>query len=184
MAQRAWVIVLLVFVGGCNSRAQNITDPIPDIPVNQQRTATRSEFRWQWPFTVGAGTLGCASGAVVFRTGGVGYALNDAAAAKGFASATPLQVTVSSAPQNPLARVRQDTRMQIFAQAVACNSGARESLAAASDCRRRLRDTHGLSDDELKQIEAEGAERRWHPLLPEYKTLAPLVEAGLKLCPK
>lgn len=180
MAQRTWVIVLLAFFGGCEGRPQSIRDPIPDIPANQQRTVARNEFRWQWPFAVGVGTLGCTSGAVVFRTGNVTYALNDAAKAKGFASVKPTQVTVDAGPRNPLARVKQETRMQIFAQAAACNATGSDHSPTA--CRQGLRGTHGLSDDELKQIEAEGTERRWRPLQPEYRSLAPLVEAGLKLC--
>jgi hypothetical protein len=117
---------------------------------------------------------------VVLRTGDVTYALNDAAEGKGFASVKPTQLTVTAAPRNPLARVKQDTRMQIFARTAACNAAANDSSQTA--CRQAIRDTHGLSDDELKQIEAEGTERRWRPLQPEYKSLAPLVQAGLKLC--
>jgi hypothetical protein len=120
---------------------------------------------------------------VVFRTGDRTYALNDAAMAKGFASVKPLQVVVEPPPRNPLARVKQETRMQIFARAAACGETGSERAVAAGACRQRLRDAHGLSDDELKQIEAEGTERRWRPLSPEYRSLAPLVEAGLKLCP-
>ena len=180
MPQRASVIVLLACFGGCERQPQSVTDPIPDIPVNQQRTIARSEFGWQWPLSVGVGTLGCVSGAVVLRTDNVTYALNDAASARGFASVQPAQVTVDSGPRNPLGRVKQETRMQIFAKAAACNGTASDISAPA--CRQGLRDTHGLSDDELKQIEAEGRERRWRPLPPEYRSLKPLVEAGLKLC--
>jgi hypothetical protein len=34
----------------------------------------------------------------------------------------------------------------------------------------------------LKQIEAEGQERFWPPLAPPFKSLAPVVDEGLKLC--
>ena len=58
------------------ARSENLTDPIPEVPRQQQRTVDRSEFRWQWPFTVGTGTLGCVDGAIVFRSAGTNYALN------------------------------------------------------------------------------------------------------------
>jgi hypothetical protein len=183
VTQSPWVILLLAPFVACGSRSPAIRDPVPGIPATQQRTVTRSDFRWHWPFAVGVGTLGCDSGAVVLQTGGVTYALNDAAKARGFASVQPLQISVSSGPRNPLARLKQGTRMQIFARAIACSRMANESPSTASACSQRLRDTHGLSDDELTQIEAEGAERRWPPLPPEYRSLAPLVDAGLKLCP-
>lgn len=182
MAQQTWVVVLVALLGGCESRSQSITDPIPAIPMNQQRTVTRNEFGWEWPLAVGVGTLGCASGAVVLRTGGVSYALNDAAKRKGFTTGQPPQVTVDPGPKNPLGRVKQETRMQIFAQTVACRGGVNGSSGRTNACRQRLRDTHRVSEDELTQIEAEGTERRWRPLPPEYRSLAPLVEAGLKLC--
>ena len=182
MRRRTWILVLFVFCGGCGSRSNGVTDPIADLPLNQQRTIARSEFDWRWPLTVGQGTVGCDGGAVVFRSGNVTYSLNEAARAKGFAPVTPLQATVQSAAQNPLPQVRQDTRMQIFAQAVGCDRTAATSPTTASACRQRLRDAHQLSDDQLKQIEAEGAQRRWPPLAPEYRSLAPVLEAGLKLC--
>ncbi|MCA1563912.1 MAG: DUF2511 domain-containing protein [Acidobacteria bacterium] len=183
-AQRAGVLVCLGWAAACADGSPGVSNPIPDLPLNQQRTVTRTDFNWEWPFTIGVGTLGCASGAVVFRSGNVTYALNDAAA-KGFASPRPIQLTVDAGPRNPLARIKQDTRMQIFAQTVACRASASaEPSPASAPCTQRIRDTHGLTEDELKQIEAEGRERRWRPLPAEYTSVAPLVDEGLKLCPK
>jgi hypothetical protein len=77
MTQRPAALTLLLFFAACGeSRPPQIADPIADIPGTQQRTVTRSE-RWDWPFTVGTGTLGCTSGAVVFRAGGVSYSVNE-----------------------------------------------------------------------------------------------------------
>jgi hypothetical protein len=39
-----------------------------------------------------------------------------------------------------------------------------------------------LTDDELKQIDAEGRERLWPPLLPRRADLSPVIDAGIKLC--
>jgi hypothetical protein len=183
VAQRAWTTACLACAVACGG-SPRVANPIPDVPLSQQRAVSRNDFSWQWPFIVGVGTLGCKSGAVIFRSDSTNYAVNDAAAAQGFASARPLQLTVDAGPRNPLARIKQETRMQIFARSAACGAPAGQASASAGPCRQRLRETHGLSEDELKQIDAEGNERRWRPLAAEYTNLAPLVEAGLALCPK
>lgn len=179
MTQRAAGLCLLLFFAACGqSRPQRIADPIPGIPDNQQRTVSRSEFRWDWPFTVGTGTLGCASGAVVFRTEGTNYAVNDAAKARGFPTVEPIrQIQGSGPPSDPLKGVTQDQRMQIFAASRAC-----ESDADTGRCKQQLRAARTLSEIELSQIEAEGKERLWPPLLPKRIGLDPLIAAGLKLC--
>jgi hypothetical protein len=181
MNPRISILVLVMLCAGCREAApRKITEPIPDLPANQQRAISRNDFRWQWPLTIGSGTLGCTSGAVVLRSGGVTYALNDTAKARGFTGVQTIQSTVGRAPSKPLARITQDERTKIFAAAAACGDG--QSGSAAATCRRRLAEARGLSADELSQIEVEGTERRWRPLTPEYRSVAPLVEEGLKLC--
>lgn len=171
---RAALAAFLGLTAGCASEA--VRDPIPDIPAAQQRTTTRSEFDWRWPFSVGVGTLGCQSGAVVFRHRGANYALNPAAAERGYGS--PQSITMlepSRLPSNPLSRLKQEDRMQIFAAASRCGP---------DPCRERLREARALTAAELKQIEDEGQERKWPPLPRRPRDLGPLVQAGLKLCPK
>jgi hypothetical protein len=168
------MLSLALLLAGCSGNAsQTIQDPIPDVPLAQQRSVGRSDFRPRWPFTVGVGTLGCTSGAVLFRHGGLTYALNDAAASRGFGSVDPIRVSQSGPPSNPLGRLKQEHRMQIFAAAAVCGT---------QSCAQQLRETHGISEAELKQIDVEGRERFWPPLSPRRMTLEPVVEAGLKLC--
>ena len=156
-----------------------MTNPIPDVPAAQQRSISRADFDLKWPFNVGMGTLGCTAGAVLFRTGDVTYALNDAASVKGFPSPVSIQITVGTYPSNPLSRIKQDARMQISADASECRAGS-----TAASCLQRLRSARGLTEDELKQIDAEGVERHWPPLPPQRASVAPLVDEGLKLCGK
>lgn len=179
MKMRAAGLVLLLLFGACGERgARHVDDPIPEITSNQQRAVTRSELRYQWPFTVGAGTLGCVSNAVIFRADGVSYSLNDAAKSRGFPAVDPIwQVQGSGPPSNPLKGIVQDDRMRLFAESASCDG------PNATDCKRRLRIKHALSDAEFNQIEVEGRERLWPPLTPKRISLEPLIEAGLKLCP-
>lgn len=170
--------LILVFLAGCRQNPSPVADPIAEIPINQQRTLNRSEFRYKWPFTVGIGTLGCDSSAFVFRSNGVNYALNEAARARGFAPVDPIRrVQGSGPPSNPLPRLKQEQRMEIFAAAVGCDKDADPAL-----CRKRLRATHTLSDADWDQIVAEGRERVWPPLSPPMMSLDPLLDAGKKLC--
>ena len=156
---------------------------IADVPAAQQRVVDRSELLEDWPLSARTGTLGCVSGAVVFRTGNVSYALNDPARARGFGAPEAIRVpAISGPPTNPLPRVPQDTRMAIFEHATRCDSTNSTSPANAAACRRRLRQSHGLSEADLKQIDAEGAERFWSPLVRPLMTLDPLVDMGMKLC--
>jgi hypothetical protein len=180
MPHRPWGLILLVLFTACGeSRSQRIADPIPDVPANQQRTIARTEIGWKWPLSVGVGTLGCISDAVVFRAGGVTYALNQAATSRGFAPLDPIWATQSSGPRDPLKRLTQDQRMRIFAEASVCEKA---KLPNQSDCQQRILVTHGLLEQELKQIDAEGRERAWPPLSPMRRSVAPLVDAGLTLC--
>ena len=115
----AWVSIPLA-AAACGPGA-NLADPIPEIPRAQQRTIDRSELRWQWPFTVGTGTLGCVDGAIVFRSTGTSYALNDLARSRGFASNESIrQIGASGPPSNPLSRLTQADRERIFAESIAC----------------------------------------------------------------
>lgn len=178
MPHRSWGLVLLVLFIACGgSRSQRIADPISDVPANQQRSVARSEFGWKWPLSVGFGTLGCISDAVVFRAGGVTYALNEAASSRGFAPLDPIWATQSTGPRDPLKRLTQDQRMRLFAEASAC-----EKAKAVDRCKQRILETHALSEQELKQIDAEGRERTWPPLAPMRRSVASLVDAGLTLC--
>jgi hypothetical protein len=180
MPHRPWGLILLVLSTACDgSRSQRVADPIPDVPANQQRTIARAEIGWKWPLSVGVGTLGCISDAVVFRAAGVTYALNEAATSRGFAPLDPIWATPSSGPRDPLKRLTQDQRMRIFAEASACEKA---KPADQGHCQQRILETQGLSEQELKQIEAEGRERTWPPLSPMRRSVAPLVDAGLTLC--
>jgi hypothetical protein len=185
MEQRCCSLFVALLCVACNGDADRraTPDPIPGIPAIQQRAVSRSEFDWRWPFTVGAGTVGCSSGAAVFRANGVDYALNDVARANGFSALDQIWLTQHSGPpSNPLKAMNQDQRMRVFARAAACDDGTRRSAAEALPCRQRLREAHQLTGDELKQIEVEGVERRWPPLPANLKDLGPLVEAALRLC--
>lgn len=177
----AGLLALLCACGG-GSSARQITDPIPDVPSTQQRAVSRHDFGWYWPLAAGAGTLGCSSGAVVFRAAGVTYALNDAAKARRYADVTSIHNAASSAPTNPLKRLRQDDRMRIFADAAACPEPRSMQAERGDACAQRLLTTYRISDPELRQIQAEGQERRWPPLTPSRVDLKPLVDAGLELC--
>ena len=176
--ERRWrwgVTCGVLIAAACAGRGseQSVADPIAAIPRDQQRAVSRDDFPRVWPFTVGVGTLGCTSGAVVFRSAGVSYALNEAAGERGFSVADPIRLTWRAAPSNPLGRLKQDRRVEIFAALAACGDDR---------CTQQLRQTHRLSEAELKQIEAEGVERRWPPLAPERISVAPVLDAGLKLC--
>ncbi len=52
---------------------------------------TAKDFGVSWPLTVSGGYISCVRGhAIVFRQGGVGYAVNGSARALGYASLTPI----------------------------------------------------------------------------------------------
>lgn len=172
-----WTLLLSLAVGACSGGLVAIDDPVPDIPANQQRRISRHDFPDTWPFEPGTGTLGCLAEAVVFRVQGVTYALNDRARARGYASVDPIVVHQSKAPSRPLRRIAQDERMQIFRTADGCTSSP-----DPASCRQRVGQSHGLSAEELAQVEAEGRERSWPPLTPPLKSTEPIVKAGAALC--
>lgn len=183
MTRGAWLraAMLSVCASSCGHAADRPAEPIPEVPADQQRVVRRGEFRWQWPFTVGTGTLGCLDGAVVFRTAGRSYAVNDTARVLGLPSAAPLrQFGTTGPPSNPLKTVPQDRRMRLFADTAAC--GQRFTGSEEERCKRRLRELHDLSEADLRQIEAEGHERFWPPLAATKISLEPMIEAGLALC--
>jgi len=177
-------VTILLMCSACRGeRPPEGAQRIPEIPDRQQRVVARRELDWRWPFTGGVGTLGCANGAVVFRFEGVTYGVNDAAKSLGFAPVEPIRLTQSSGwPRDPLKRVPQDQRRHIFRSLAACgHDGAGEPLVT-TPCRQRLRESWGLSESELAQIDAEGLERLWPPLSPKQVSLDPLIEIGLELC--
>jgi hypothetical protein len=174
---KAPTFLLLLTLAACGGQSvqQRVADPIAGIPENQQRTVARTDFPRRWPLTVGSGTLGCVEGAIVFRASDVTYALNDAAASRGFANAEPIRLTQHRAPTNPLARLTQERRMQVFKELRTCGD--------SSACSQRLREVHAISGSELQQIAAEGVERSWAPLAPNRVPLDALIDAGRQLCP-
>ena len=179
----AWFAVLLLAVAAAcvGGRPENVTgttpqEPITGIPGNEQRVVTVSEFGADWPLSVREGTLGCHLGAVVFRSGGSEYALNERATAPGRPFVSPIWRSSPGPARNPLKRMPQDHRMQIFRDAVRCDGQAEQ----APRCKALLRTGHGLTDAELVQIEVEGRQQVWPPLT--HRPLTPLLDAGLKLC--
>ena len=166
-----------VLLTACHGRDPRVEDRIADIPVNQQMAISRRELTDKWPFIPAAGALGCLSDAVVFRAGGVTYALNDAARSRGYAPVDPIVLTTPGPPSHPLARIKQDERMQVFAAADACRVHAQPAV-----CRQELARAHALTLEELAQIEVEGQERSWPPLSRHPRSLAPVLEPGLALC--
>jgi hypothetical protein len=175
---------LLLTFGACGERrAAPVTDRIRSIPYEAQRRVSRAELGLLWPLKPGTGTIGCLSGAIVFRTGGIDYALNDLAKSRGFVAIDRIWESRSEGPpSNPLKRITQDRRKQIFAELRACEKTRPESSLHVSVCKQRLRQSTPLSEDDLRQIESEGVERLWPPQAPARKSTEPLLALGLKLC--
>ena len=159
----------------CGGQPKAVPDPIEAFPVDQQQTIVRAAVEKSWPLTVGRGTLGCHSGAVVFRFNGVSYAVNDAARAQGFASIDGIRgARPSPPPTHPLSRITQEKRMEVFADLARC--------AASNDCTNMVGARHRLTSSDLRLILDEGNERLWPPLERGKADLKPLVDRGLKLC--
>lgn len=176
------LLLVIVFTTCGRHTVPGPADRIPGVALNQQRIVQRGELGFAWPLTVGTGTLGCASGAVTFKSGGTIYALNDVAKSRGLAAIQPLWKTQSAPASHPLGRIRQEQRMAIFAEAMRCDRGSDPQQAPDKACAEQVRTAHQLSKDDLDLIEAEGRERAWPPLPPVHMDLDPLIEAGLKLC--
>jgi hypothetical protein len=168
----------------CQRADAPIRDPIPDIPISQQRAVARTDFDWKWPFSIGNGTLGCTDAAVVFRHDGKTYALNDAARSRGFAIVDPIwRWQASGLPRDPLRKLSQEDRQKVFAQLMACEGdGSVDTRAQAGLCKKNLAQLRALTEADLQQISAEGHERLWPPLKWTRASLDPLIEAGQQLC--
>jgi hypothetical protein len=177
VVRTSWRSLVCLGLGACAGRAAPAKDPIPDIPASQQRHISRHDFVDSWPFEPGEGTLGCIADAVVFRVQGITYGLNDAARTRGYGSVDSIVVSQSKPPSHPLRRITQDERMRIFRASEACTSSPE-----AAACKQRLGQSHGLTAEELAQIEAEGRERSWPPLSPPRKSTAPVIKAGAAMC--
>src|SRR5262245_20005234 len=177
-----WVAGLGMFaLSGCGKSAPAISEPVEGIPAAQQRTITRNELGYKWPFEMGSGTIACDGGALFFRAGGTTYALSRGAGTRGYADIDKARRPQGSGPpSDPVSRLTQEERMKIFAQSSACGGG---SPASTTECEAGIRARSSISESELTRIEAEGAERFWPPLKPPLMSLDPIVEAARQLCP-
>lgn len=167
----------LMVVGACD-RAGTIRDPIENIPISRQRTISRSDLGFRWPLSVGAGTLACDdTEAIVFRNQGITYLLRGQRAGTHDIQAVRMPEPAAP-PSNPLKRLKQAEREEMFRQVSQCDSQA----ANEAGCRRAAVQRFGLSDAEWDQIDVEGHERRWPPLSRGWMSLDPLIAAGRALC--
>ncbi len=180
---RAWIALGLgaLVLSGCSKSTPAIADPVEGIPLTQQRTIDRNELGYKWPFDVGTGTIACDGGALFFRTAGTTYALSRGAGTRGYADVDTIRRTQGSGPpSDPVSRLTQEERMKIFAQSSACNG---DTPGTVSECKARIRARGSLSESELTQIEAEGAERFWPPLKSPLMSLEAVNDAARQLCP-
>ena len=176
------LLICFVVSTGCSSDqgSSPSQESIAGVPPEAQRYVSRSELGVLWPLEIGQGTIGCVSGAIVFRGQGIDYALNDAARSRGFRPIDPIwEDRTEGWPSNPLKRIAQDMRKRIYAELAACQ----KAQDAVSACKERVRLRAQLTDAELEQVIAEGVERRWPPLKPNRKSLDPLLNVGTRLCP-
>jgi hypothetical protein len=156
------------------------------VPAAQQRTINRNELGYQWPFTVGVGTIACEGGVLAFRSGATTYALGRGVGTRGYANVDTIRrVQGSGPPSDPVSRLTQDARMKVFAQASACSKATDDAGSRrVSDCKARVREHGDVSDSELTRIAAEGVERNWPPLTPVLMSLDALIAAAGQLCPR
>jgi hypothetical protein len=171
---------------GCGPAPQTVAEPIEGVPLTQQRTITRNEVGFKWPFEVGSGTIACDGGALFFRTAGTTYALSRGAGTRGYANVDAIRrVQGSGPPSDPVSRLTQDMRMQLFARLSACAAppGAAAPRSAA-ECKARIGKQSSLSESELARIEAEGVERNWPPLPRVLMNLDAVTDAARQLCPR
>ena len=188
LARLGWAAVVSIAAlaqAGCGRSAPVVSDPVPGVPAAQQRTITRTELGYQWPFTVGVGTIACDGGALMFRSDGTTYALSRGAGTRGYAGVDAIRRTQGSGPpSDPVSRLTQEVRMKLFAQSSACGSagdGAEDRRVTA--CKARIREVNHVTESELTRIEAEGAERYWPPLKPPLMSLDAVIVAARQLCP-
>ncbi|HVT46544.1 MAG TPA: hypothetical protein VHD57_02055 [Vicinamibacterales bacterium] len=173
-----------LLAAGCgDTQTRPVIDPVTGVPHEQQRAISSRDFGVRWPFTAETATLACVDDAVVARVNGVNYAVNAAATGRGFAPIAPtVRMQPSLPPTNPYPGLRQGDRERVFAESMQCEQWTDGRDAAG--CKAGVRAAHGLSDGALAQIEAEGHERIWPPLPPRKQSLAPILDAGLQLCPR
>ena len=170
-------VVAVAVLAACGRQPPAVAEPVDGVPLAQQRTITRNEVGYKWPFDMGTGTIACDGGALFFRAGGTTYALSRGAGTRGYAHADAIRrVQGSGPPSDPVSRLTQEVRVKLFADVSACGT--------AADCRMRLRERAGLSESELAKIEAEGVERNWPPLRPVLMSLDTIVDAARQLCPR
>jgi hypothetical protein len=186
VVQATVVSMAALWGAGCDRSAEVVLDPVPGVPPEHQRTITRSELDYRWPFTVGGGTVACDGGVLAFRSNGTTYALVPGAATRGYANVDAIRaVQGSGPPTDPVSRLTQDVRTRIFAQTSACaRAGGAERPRRVSECRAHVRETSGVSESEMARIEAEGKERNWPPLAPVLMSLETVIAAAGELCPR
>jgi hypothetical protein len=170
----------MMAAAGCRETRPAVEDPLPGVPLTQQKTITQTDLGYQWPFSVGTGTIVCDAGALSFRAGGTTYALSQGAGTRGYANINAVRRRQGSGPpSDPVSGVTQDLRMKIFAQASECGAAAD---AVSRACKARIRERHRLSETDLARIEAEGAERFWPPLELPLMKLDPVLDMARQLC--
>jgi hypothetical protein len=166
---------------GCGRQSATVADPVEGVPLTQQRTITRNELGYKWPFDVGTGTIACDGGALFFRANGTTYALSRGAGTRGYADIDAIRRAQGSGPpSDPVSGLTQEERMKIFAQSSACQG---DNPGSVSECKARIRARSSVSESDLTRIEAEGAERYWPPLTPPLMSLDGVNEAARQLCP-
>ena len=181
-ARLAAVVLATMTVVACRETRPPVEDPMPGVPLTQQKTISRTDLGHEWPFTPGTGTIVCDAGALAFRAGGATYALSQGAGTRGYANINPVRRRQGSGPpSDPVSRVKQDDRMKIFAQVSECGAAAD---AVSRACRARIRERYRLPESDLARIEAEGAERYWPPLELPFMSLDPVITMARQLCPQ
>ena len=53
VALASLALVAAVALAACGRKAPAVADPVEGVPLAQQRTITRNELGYKWPFTVG-----------------------------------------------------------------------------------------------------------------------------------
>ena len=181
--RHSWIAGLGIALSSCSGQPPAVADPLDGVPLAQQRTISRTELGYKWPFEAGTGTIACDGGALFFRSAGTTYALSKGAGTRGYPAADAItRAQGSGPPSDPAPGVTQDVRMKIFAQLAACGE-AGAAPAAARECKARIGERNRVPEADLGRIEAEGAERYWPPLKPPLMSLDAIVDAARQLCP-
>jgi hypothetical protein len=178
------LVLAALALSACGGHPPAVSDPVEGVPLTHQRTITRNEVGYKWPFDAGSGTVACDGGALLFRAGGTTYALTGDGRSRGYASVDGIRrLQGSGPPSDPVSRLTQEARMERFAELSACRAGRQpESSTAAAECTTRIRERAGLSESEMTRIQAEGVERHWPPLPSVLMSLDAIVEAARRLC--